>query len=57
MRVKQTYMYVYGSSTVYIVQCPRWTAFLCLFTHPNVKGPHFFRIGRIKVLKLLKYKC
>ena len=24
------------------VQCSRWTAFSCLFTHPNVKGPHFF---------------
>ena len=46
-----------------IVQCSRWTAVSCLFTHPNVKGPHFFRraasYGRIKVpqvVKVLTYK-
>ena len=48
---------------VSLVQCSRWTAFSCLFTHPNVKGPHFFRravsYGRIKVpqvVKVLTYK-
>ena len=40
------------------MQCLRWTAFSCLLTHPNVKGPHFFRrvasVGRIKVPQVLK---
>ena len=44
----------------YLQQFSRWTAFSCLFTHPNVKGPHFFRrvasLRRIKVPQVLTYK-